>query len=255
MKKCYRVLAALCAILALICIPSRPLWFGLAFFCALTVCSCAMLALYHVRETRQDAWGTAAMWLTRISNVVFVLWLVSVVIVESFIFTGAHSDAHAKDADVVFVLGGGIRGEEPTRTLRERLAVGLAVMEENPDAEIIVCGGQGADEDVAEAAVMYNWMTEHGGDASRITRESQSRNTVENIQNALEICAQNGWETDRAAVISSDFHVYRVRHIMEACGLTPCVIAAPSGGNLPMRILFWIREYFSIIKLMVSGCW
>ena len=255
MKKFYRVLAVLCAVLALICVPARPLWFGLAFFAALAVCSGAMLALYHVRETRRDAWGTAALWLTRIGNVVFVLWLVSVVILEGLIAAGAHSDAHAEDAEVVFVLGGGIRGEQPTRTLRERLAVGLAVMEENPDAELIVCGGQGADEEIAEATAMYNWMTEHGGDASRITRESQSRNTVENIENALAICEQNGWETDHIAVISSDFHVYRVRHIMASCGLEPCVIAAPSGGNLPMRILFWIREYFSIIKLMVSGGW
>ncbi|MDO5784549.1 MAG: YdcF family protein [Eubacteriales bacterium] len=275
MERFYRILCIVCAVLAVVCIPFRQLWFGLMFFTALAVCTGAMWVLYRVRDVRTNPsntlnlgvvtislapdariyrWSTAAKWLVRIGNVVFVLWLVSVAVVEGFILSGAHTDAQAVQADCVFVLGGGIRGDQPTETLRNRLAVALDVMEQNPDAQIIVCGGQGDDETCTEASVMYNWMVSHGGDASRITMESKSRNTIQNIENAQEICAKNGWSTENAAALSSSFHLFRTRHIMEQCGLQPLAIAAPS-GNPAMHVLFCIREYFSICKLIFQGYW
>lgn len=254
MKRLYQALSMVCAVLAVICIPFRPLWFGLAFFAALSVCSLIMWLLMRVRDTRADRWSAAAKWLVRVGNTVFVLWLVSVAVVEGMILSGAHTDDSAMRADVVFVLGGGINDDQPTQTLRNRLAVALDVMESNPDAQFIVCGGQGDDEDYTEASVMYNWMVENGGDPDRITLEDQSRNTIQNIENAIEICEENGWNTDNVAAVSSGFHLYRTRHIMENCGLEPCAIAA-SSGNPAMRVLFCIREYFSIVKLVISGYW
>lgn len=270
MERFYRILCIICAALAVVCIPFRQLWFGLAFFTALAICTGAMCMLYRVRDARTDPshalhlgavtlaltprMSGIAAWLVRIGNVVFVLWLVSVAVVEGFIVSGARTDAQAMQADCVFVLGGGIRGDQPTETLRNRLAVALDVMEQNPDAQIIVCGGQGDDEDYTEASVMYNWMVSHGGDAERITMESQSRNTIQNIENAVEICGKNGWSTDHVAALSSGFHLFRTRHIMEQCGLQPAAIAAPS-GNPAMHVLFCIREYFSICKLVFQGYW
>lgn len=253
MKRLYKALCIICAILAAICIPFRPLWFGLLFFTTLCICSGVMWQLIRLR-TRESRLGTAAKWLVRLGNVVFIAWLISIAVVEGLILSGAHTDAQAAQADCVFVLGGGINGDQPTNTLRNRLAAALDVMEQNPDAHIIVCGGQGDDESYTEASVMYKWMTTHGADPGRITKESKSRNTIQNIENALEICDENGWSTDNAAVLSSEFHLYRTRHIMENCGLEPVAIAAPSSSP-PMHVLFCIREYFSIIKLVISGYW
>ena len=253
MKRLYFILCVVCAALAVVCIPFRSLRFGLLFFAALALCTGAMVALYAVRD-RRTKWAAPAKWLVRIGNVVFVLWLVSVAAVEGWIAAGAHTDAQAMQADTVLVLGSGIRGDQPTGTLRCRLAVALDVMEQNPDAHIIVCGGQGDDEAYTEASVMYHWMVDHGGDASRITMESESRNTVQNIQNALEICAKNGWDTRNVAALSSGFHLSRTRQIMEQCGLQPIAIAAPT-GNPALHVLFCIREYFSICKLALLGGW
>lgn len=270
MERLYRTLCIICAVLAVVCIPFRQLWFGLIFFTALAICTGAMWVLYRVRDTRTEGVSaphlsartipvasympTAATWLVRIGNVVFVLWLISVAVVEGFILSGAHTDAQATQADCVFVLGGGIRDDQPTKTLRNRLAVALDVMEQNPDAQIIVCGGQGDDEAYTEASVMYHWMVSHGGDASRITMESKSHNTVQNIENAVKICEENGWSTENAAALTSGFHLFRTRHIMEQCGLQPAAIAAPS-GNPAMHVLFCIREYFSVCKLVFQGYW
>lgn len=254
MKRFYQILCMICAVLAVICIPFRPLWFGLAFFTTLCACTGVMWLFIRVRDTRTGKWSAVATWFVRAGNVVFVLWLISVAAVEGLILSGAHTDAQALEADCVFVLGGGIKGDQPTETLRNRLAVALDVMEQNPDVQIIVCGGQGDDEDYTEASVMYNWMVSHGADPERVAKESKSRDTIQNIENALELCEKNGWSTDRVAALSSGFHLFRTRRIMENCGLESCVIAAPS-GNPAMRILFCIREYFSIVKLVVSGYW
>ena len=254
MKRFYQVLSMICAAIAVVCIPFRPLWFGLAFFTALSVCSLVMWMLYCAREECTNRWAAAAKWLVRVGNTIFVLWLVSIAVVEGMILSGAHTDANARQADVVFVLGGGINDDQPTQTLRNRLAVALDVMESNPEAQMIVCGGQGDDEDYTEASVMYNWMAENGGDPDRIALEDKSRNTIQNIENAIQVCAENGWSTDNVAAVSSGFHLFRARHIMENCGLQPAGIAA-SAGNPAMRVLFCIREYFSIVKLVITGYW
>lgn len=254
MKRFYQILCIACAVFAVFCIPFRPLWFGLAFFTALSVCSGAMWLLYHVRGQQDNPYAKAANWLVHIGNTVFVLWLLSVAAVEGLILSGAHTDPHALQADVVFVLGGGINGDQPTQTLRNRLSTALDVMQDNPDCTVIVCGGQGADEEYPEALVMYNWMVEQGADPDRILQEPESHNTIENIENAMEICEQNGISIEHTAVVSSEFHLFRTRHIMRQSGLTPAVIAAPS-GNPAMRVLFCIREYFSIVKLIVTGYW
>lgn len=253
MKRLYQALGVISAVCAAACAPFRQ-WAGAVFFAVLCLCCGAMLLLAHLRDTRTGRLSGAAGWLVRIGNAVFAVWLVTVVIVEGLIFAGAHTDARALRADCVFVLGGGIRGDQPTQTLRNRLAVALDVMERNPDAHIVVCGGQGDDEDYSEAVVMYNWMVRHGADPTRITMETASRNTIQNVENAVALCEKNGWPTDNVAVLSSGFHLFRARQIMRRCGLTPAAIAAPV-GNVPLCAVACIREYFSIVKLAVIGDW
>lgn len=251
MKRFYSILCIVCAVLAVGCIPFRSVRFGVLFFAAFAVCSGAMWALLRVRDAG-GRFSAAAKWMVRIGNGILVLWLASFLVVEGLIVAGSHTDTQAAQADCVFVLGGGIRGDQPSRSLRCRLAVALDVMNENPDVHVVLCGGQGTDEDCTEASVMYNWLTEHGADAERLRMETQSNNTVQNIKNAIAICQENGWDTSATAVISSEFHLFRVRRIMKSCGLTPCAIAAPT-GRVDLHILYSVREYFSIIKSVVTG--
>jgi uncharacterized SAM-binding protein YcdF (DUF218 family) len=84
--------------------------------------------------------------------------------------------------------------------------------------------------------------------------ENQSRTTIENIQNAISICEQNGWDTTNVAAVSNEFHLYRVRHIMQRAGLRPCAAAAPS-ETVFMRALYRFREYFSFVKAFLTQTW
>ncbi len=254
MKRFYRILCVVSAILAVVCIPFFSTHFGVLFFGTLAVCCGAMWLLLRVRDDKENRFSRAAGWLARLGHVVFLLWVLSLAVVEGLVFSGMYTDEQAAQADCIFVLGAGIHEDQPTRMLRCRLEVALETMEENPDAHVIVCGGQGDDEDYTEAYVMYQWLTENGADADRIVAEDESRNTVQNIENAVSICEENGWDTQNVAVVSSGFHLFRVRHIMTVCGLTPCAAAAPA-GNPAVGALSCIREYFSLVKLTISGYW
>ena len=175
------------------------------------------------------------------------------VVVEGMIVSGIRSEPQ-EPVEVICILGGGLHGDQPTVNLRNRLIAGMEAMEEYPEAQVIVCGGQGSDEPLPEAEAMYNWMTANGADASRITRETASRDTIQNIQNAMAICEQKGWDTRHVTVVSSRFHLFRIRHIMVNCGLTPSVIGAPEGNPAACGLMY-IREYFSVVKLILRGCW
>lgn len=253
MKRFYQILGGISAVCFVISLPLYGMAFSKLFLFLLTAGCFAMAGLVHTRQGG-GRYARIAGRTAMIGTILFALWALSFVLVGARITLAGHSDADAAQADTVFVLGAGIRGDQPTQLLRERLATAVAVMQNNPDVHIIVCGGQGPDEDYAEAAVMYRWMTEHGADASRITMESASHDTIENIKNAVAICEQNGWDTDNVAVLSNNFHLFRARHLMRKCGLTPRAIAAPC-GNAGKQLLMTVREYFSLVKLVLRGGW
>lgn len=257
MRRCYRTLCVICLIATVICIPCSlfmATWrFGLYFFAALCACTALMCKLIAVRDTETGTKQRISKWLVRLGHVLFVVWLCSFVAIEGMIVSGTRSEVQ-EPVQVIYVLGGGLRGDQPSQNLKNRLAVAMDVMERNPDAPVIVCGGQGLDEAEPEAVVMRRWMVQHGADSSRIIMEKQSHNTVQNIQNAGEICRQRGWSTEHVTIVSSSFHLFRVRHIMQHIGLTPSVVSAPA-GDPASSVLMYIREYFSVVKLIVSGYW
>ena len=254
MKKLYQIVCILSLIASLICAPfATTTWrFGLLFFVTLCICTGLMWKLYQLRA-RPDSMGKAASWLVCIGNTVFIAWVISFVAVEGMIVSGIRSEPQ-EPVKVICILGGGLNGDQPTVNLRNRLIAGMEAMEQYPEAQVIVCGGQGSDEPLPEAEAMYNWMTANGADASRITRETASRDTIQNIQNAMAICEQKGWDTRHVTVVSSRFHLFRIRHIMANCGLTPSVIGAPEGNPAACGLMY-IRDYFSVVKLILRGYW
>ena len=177
----------------------------------------------------------------------FVLWLISVAAVEGLILSGAHTDAQALEADCVFVLGGGIKGDQPTETLRNRLAVALDVMEQNPDVQIIVCGGQGDDEPTAEAYSMYEELVALGIDPSRVWIENRATSTWENLHFSLDLIEERtGKRPEKIGVLSSEYHLYRASLFAKACGVEFVGVPAKT-SRVTQKINHFMRE--------VAGVW
>ena len=85
--------------------------------------------------------------------------------------------------DYVMVLGAGLKnGRIPSLTLSSRLDKAKELLDANPSAKIVVCGGQGSDEAIPESQAMSTYLQERGVSASRILQDDKSSSTYENMR-------------------------------------------------------------------------
>ena len=146
-----------------------------------------------------------------------------------------------RKADCVIVLGARVWPDgELSTALLHRCESALEAWRADLAPALILCGGQGLGEPVAEAGAMREWMIEQGVPEGALYLDDTSRNTVQNLQNAKAIMAENGFET--AAVCTSDYHLRRALWIAEDAGIDATGIAAASPDRLRSRVLGRLRE-------------
>jgi uncharacterized SAM-binding protein YcdF (DUF218 family) len=97
-------------------------------------------------------------------------------------------------------------------TLVERLEVALKAAEANPEALVMVTGGQ-PKAGVTEGDVMMRWLTERGIGRQRILIEDKSRDTVGNVLNVANLL--NRHTADTVILVTSASHMRRARTVLE----------------------------------------
>lgn len=166
-------------------------------------------------------------------------WLVALV---ANMEDGAY--AVIDNADVIIVLGAQVKAwGEPSEALLRRMTLALDHYKLRP-RPIISCGGQGADEPMAEGDFMRDWFVNNGVPEDMAISENKSVNTRQNIANAKKIMGERGYEL--AMVITSDYHLPRALTICHDLG-----VAAIGDGSPSRPDLWWknhIREGLSWIK-------
>lgn len=155
--------------------------------------------------------------------------------------------AEARQSEYAVVLGAQIHGTEPSRTLRERLDVGLRYLQENPDGILIVSGGQGSDETLPEAEVMYRYLERQGADLSRVYREAESHNTRQNLENSAAIARSLGIDPTAPTIITSEYHLCRARYIAKTLGMEPSGVGSKTTPGILM-LNYQLREVFAFVK-------
>ncbi|MGN1031169.1 MAG: YdcF family protein [Butyricicoccaceae bacterium] len=252
MKRLYAILGALSALAGACCLPFRTVRIGAALFWPLALC-CGLMVLFLTLRDSNHPRAPLFRALAVLGHLVFGLWLVSLIAVQWLIWSnGLRADESAQDADYLLVLGAGIDGDQPGKTLACRLETARQMLEANPDQLAVLCGGQGFDEIVPESTVMKNWLIAHGISPDRLIEENRSRNTVQNIQNAKALMDERSPAGYRTAVLTSNFHLFRAKHLMERAGLDACGVPAPM-PNAAYTVIFSFREYFSLIKQFICG--
>ena len=120
------------------------------------------------------------------------------------------------NADTVVVLGAKVIGTpaRPHPSLKKRLDIAVTYLQNNPQSNVVVCGGQGKDESATEASVMADYLKKHGIDSSRIYIEDQSARTAQQF-----IYANNILPLGRTVVITSDFHLLRSIMLAKRSGI------------------------------------
>ena len=109
----------------------------------------------------------------------------------------------------MIVLGCAVRGERVSLTLARRLDAALSYLEQNPEACVVVSGGQGAGEHISEAEAMHRYLTERGIAESRILLEDKSMSTLENFRFSKALIDEAIGPDAKLVFVTTRFHVFR----------------------------------------------
>lgn len=190
--------------------------------------------------------------LFKICKILVVFILCVELFLVSFIAIYGFSDNTAYNEDAVIVLGAGIRGDKVTLPLKLRLDKAIEYHEKNPEACIVVSGGQGFQETVTEAYAMEQYLIQNGVDKNKILKEEKATSTRENMnfsKEILEVYFDNDYSV---VVITNHFHVFRGATLAKRAGFSH-VAHMHAGLQWYNLIPCFLRESLAVIKLLVLG--
>jgi uncharacterized SAM-binding protein YcdF (DUF218 family) len=244
-KREWRIVIRVLLVAAGALLGANAVWLALTANLTIGTAATAILGLGLV------AWGW---WLPQMAKAVSMSAAAALAaIVGLSVFLGVVGSASnvGYDEDAVIVLGAAVHGSEMSVTLTGRLDVALAYHHRNPTALIVVTGGQGPQEDVAEAVVMRQYLLEHGVSDSLILVDDQATSTEENFANSRVLLDARLAPGYRVAFITDEFHVYRAGQDAAAAGFSATHLSRSSAWY------FWptnyLREELMVGKLWLTG--
>ena len=168
------------------------------------------------------------------------------------ILSDMRSDADT-DADYAIVFGAGLRGEEPSVSLEDRLLAACDWLEAHPDAVAVVSGSKGEGEVISEAQAMYNWLIAHGISPARIVMEEQAGSSYENLVYSLALIEDMGGDPHgRVALISSEYHLHRLCLMARALGCEPVRVAGRT-RYFTLAVNYALREAAGVWRVRLLG--
>ena len=169
----------------------------------------------------------------------YVLFALLFAATTTLILANSKTTAEPEKADVLIVLGAGIRGDLPSVVLRNRLDRALDCYEQNPDLLIIVSGGMGVP-------------------ADSIIEEGKSQSTEENFIFSFDIINRlfNGSgaaaeSNPRVAFVTTRFHVFRASRIAKKLGYDVNGVSAKDFSLLIVNN--YLRECAAITQYFCTG--
>nr|WP_307486838.1 YdcF family protein [Eubacterium multiforme] len=159
-----------------------------------------------------------------------------------------------KSCNYIVVLGAGIRGENLTTTLRDRLNATLDYINNtNYDGKIIVSGGQGPGESITEAEAMRRYLVEKGINNNRIILEDKATNTFQNFKYSKDIIEnlnEGNTKNSNIKVVTTDFHALRSNIIGKRNGYEN-ISFYTSNTKWYLVPSMYAREFFAVFKSIV----
>lgn len=158
-------------------------------------------------------------------------------------------------ADLLIVLGAGVKGTTPSLTLKHRLDTTVEYIEKtNYMGKIIVSGGQGPGEDITEAEAMKLYLIDKGIEESKIIKEDKSTSTSENLLYSKEVIrdklnkkVDNGL---KVTIITTDFHGMRSNMLAKRNGYSNIELYT---SNTEWYLIpnMYVREFFAFVKSFI----
>ncbi|MDX2139856.1 MAG: YdcF family protein [Chloroflexota bacterium] len=155
--------------------------------------------------------------LVRVVLIVLLVWLV----VNCGLFAAVHlygQRDQAQGADVIIVLGAGLRRDNQPGPALLRRSERAAALYRDGYAPVVICtGGQTSGRTRSEADACRQVLEANGVPASAILLEARSRSTEENALYARELMLAQGWQD--AVLVSDGYHLLRAQWIFTGVGV------------------------------------
>ena len=149
-----------------------------------------------------------------------------------------------RNADYIVVLGSGIIGKKVTPLLAARIERGMELLYSNPNAVLIMSGGQGPGEDIPESVAMAAYAVGKGVDAERIIMEQKSVSTEENLLFSRKLIDK---EAPKIVIVTTAYYVFRALILAKQQGLKCVGFGAKTKWYFTLNAL--IREFVGYLRL------
>lgn len=226
--------------------------YGFSFSAYMCLGISFVLALYQLLAILATRQKKVAKLLRLILSTLLGLGLLLSSITGVYI-ASAWTQTPASGLDYIVVLGCGVRGSTPSIPFKERVNAAYAYLADNPETVCVVSGGQGAGENLSEAACMTQLLVDKGIDPERIWQEDQATNTRENLAYSLKLIeSKTGARPESLGIVTSDFHVYRAQLTAGQLGIASEGIPAQTQW-LALRLNYFMREIPGVWYYKIFG--
>lgn len=150
-------------------------------------------------------------------------------------------------ADAAIVLGAAVDDDAPSPVFEERLRHAAELFESGQVTWIVVTGGVGQGDTLAESEAGRDWLIGAGIPADRLLIETQSRTTKQNLVFTRHVLAEHALE--RVLVVSDPLHMRRAMRMADDLGLDahPSPTRTSRFRTLGTQIPMLLREvYFNL---------
>ena len=149
-----------------------------------------------------------------------------------------------RDADYIIVLGAGIIGSRVTPLLAARIEKGIELLCYNPNAVLIMSGGQGSGEDIPESKAMADYALDKGVGVEKIILEQKSVSTQENLCFSRELMNK---QKPQIIIVTTAYHVFRALILAKQQGIRCVGFGAKTKWYFTLNA--FIREFVGYFKL------
>lgn len=202
----------------------------------------AYLAIWPRIGNLTDSTFGAMLYVIVSFSAIYILSLMSM-----YSFSAVLNLIHLKknrDADYIVVLGSGINGTKVTPLLAARIEKGIDLLSSNPNAVLIMSGGQGPGEDIPESEAMAAYAVDRGVDKERIIMEAKSVSTKENLLFSRKLMEK---EKPKIVIVTTAYHVFRALLLAKQQGIKCVGFGAKTKWYFTLNAL--LREFAGYLRL------
>lgn len=169
------------------------------------------------------------MKIMRISKIIIMLLLaiiISIITTNAYIIKTTKCKIIPKEEleytniDYIIILGAGIRGNNPSPMLEDRLITGINIYQQHKPTKILISGDH-TSQTYDEVNVMKNYLLKQNIINDDIILDHAGISTYDSIYRAKEI-----FKAKKIIIVTQEYHLYRALYLADQLGIEAYGVAA-----------------------------